>query len=117
MKGEPERDAAVWRALGSPHRRALLDLMRDGPRTTGDLAAALPRLSRYAVMQHLGVLEEAHLVLVRRQGRERFNHLNAVPLRRVYERWVDTFADEAARAALALGRAVEGEDHTTKRRR
>ncbi|HVE93224.1 MAG TPA: helix-turn-helix domain-containing protein [Actinomycetota bacterium] len=97
----------VWRALGSPHRRRLLDLLAAGPRTTGQLAEAVPTLSRFAVMQHLDVLSEAGLVLVRREGRHRFNHLNAVPLREVYERWVSRFGDAAAGRAVALKRYVE----------
>jgi DNA-binding transcriptional ArsR family regulator len=100
----------VFRALASEHRRRIVDLLGDGPRTTGDLADRLRALSRYAVMQHLGVLEEAGLVLVRREGRQRFNHLNAVPLRRVYERWVGRFGDLAATGALALERHLTGED-------
>jgi DNA-binding transcriptional ArsR family regulator len=89
-----EDDEAVWRALANPLRRRLLDELRRGARTTGELADATPELSRFAVMQHLGVLTDAGLVIVRRRGRHRFNHLNAVPLRRWYERWVVALADE-----------------------
>lgn len=99
-------DGDPWRALASPRRRQLLDLLGAGPRTTGDLAAAMPGLSRYAVMQHLAVLERANLVVVRRRGRHRFNHLNPVPLRRWYERWVVPMADAAAGQLLALERAI-----------
>jgi DNA-binding transcriptional ArsR family regulator len=72
----------VWKALSSPHRRAMLDALRDGPLTTTALCERLPELSRFAVMQHLGVLERAGVVLVRREGRERWNELNAVPIQR-----------------------------------
>jgi DNA-binding transcriptional ArsR family regulator len=97
----------LWRALASPWRRQLLDLLRAGPMTTGELAAAVPALSRFAVMQHLDVLTEAGVVLVRRRGRYRVNHLNPVPLRRFYERWVPPFADQTAAGLLALQRIVE----------
>src|SRR5262245_38424772 len=97
----------LWRALANPVRRQLLDALRGGPSTTGDLASATPELSRFAVMQHLAVLEEAGLVLVRRRGRQRFNHLNPVPLRDWYERWVTPFADRTAAELLALQRTVE----------
>jgi DNA-binding transcriptional ArsR family regulator len=97
----------IWRALASPVRRALLDLLKAGPMTTGDLAERMPSLSRFAVMQHLGVLTDAGLVVVRRSGRHRFNHLNPVPLRRWYERWVVPLADRAAAEMLALQRTVE----------
>ena len=104
----------VWRALGSPWRRRLLDLLRTGPRTTGDLAEAVPELSRYAVMQHLGVLTGAELVVVTRRGRHRYNHLNPVPLRRWYEHWVVPLADESASRILALERHLAAHDHEGK---
>lgn len=97
----------VWRAMANPTRRALMDHMRAGPRTTGELAEVLPDLSRYAVMQHLDVLVKAGLVVARREGRRRYNHLNAVPLRRLYERWVHHWADVAARESLAIGRLAD----------
>lgn len=106
-RGERESGDALWRAMANPVRRSILDRLRDGPATTGDLAAAFPDLSRYAVMQHLGVLTDAGLVIVRRRGRERFNHLDPVPLRRVYERWVNRFAGTFADELLALERHLE----------
>ena len=98
---------SVWRALASPHRRRILDLLSDGPLTTGQLSKRLPELSRFAVMQHLGVLEAAKLVLFRREGRTRMNYANAVPLREVYERWVSKPASSAAESALHLKRYAE----------
>ena len=98
----------VWRALADPTRRAILDLLRDGPRTTGALAEAFPGVTRFAVMKHLGVLTDAGLVAVRRRGRERWNHLNAVPLRQAYERWMAPFAEAAAVTSLRLKDFVEG---------
>jgi len=97
----------LWRALANPVRRQLLDALSDGPRTTSQLAEVAPGLSRFAVMQHLGVLTDAGLVVVRRRGRHRFNYLNPVPLRRWYERWVTPFADRTAAELLALQRSVE----------
>lgn len=97
----------VWRALASPWRRRLLDLLRDEPATTGALAAQLPELSRFAVMQHLGVLSDAGLVIAERRGRDRINHLNPVPLREWYERWVQPLADTGSAELLALKRPVE----------
>ncbi|HEY7043017.1 MAG TPA: helix-turn-helix domain-containing protein [Nocardioidaceae bacterium] len=97
----------VWRALSNPVRRHLLDLMSRGPQTTSELALAFPELSRFAVMQHLGVLTDAGLIVVRRRGRHRFNHLNPVPLRRWYERWVVPLADRSAAELLALKTNLE----------
>ena len=101
-----EGSDAVWRALSNPVRRQLLDSMSGGPRTTGDLASQVPDLSRFAVMQHLGVLTDAGLVVARQRGRYRFNHLNPVPLRRWYERWVVPLADGAAAEMLAVERSI-----------
>lgn len=98
----------VWRALASPMRRAFLDVLRRGPRTTGDVAALFPDVTRFAVMQHLGVLEEAGLVVAVREGRERWNHLNVVPIRRIYERWVSRYDGVVAADLTALQAAAEG---------
>jgi len=92
----------VWRALSDPTRRGLLDRLRSGPRTTGDLAADFPNLSRFGVMKHLGVLEDAGLIVTRKQGRRRMNHLNAVPIRRIYDRWVSKYEDRWASSLLRL---------------
>lgn len=101
-----EADAAVWRALADPSRRRILDLLRDGARTTGDLCAQF-EVSRFAVMKHLRVLEEAGLVVVERRGRERFNHLNPVPILAIQKRWIDRFQAVAAERALRLKHLVE----------
>jgi DNA-binding transcriptional ArsR family regulator/uncharacterized protein YndB with AHSA1/START domain len=85
----------------------MLDLLKDGPQTTGQLSKELSDLSRFGVMQHLGVLEEAGLVLARREGRTRFNHLNPVPIRQLYERWMRTHSSIAAETALHLKRYAE----------
>ncbi len=100
-------DAQVWKALGSPHRRALLDALRDGPKTTTALCEVLPKLSRFAVMQHLAVLQKAGVVLVHREGRERWNQLNAVPIQRELERWLNSFQQATASQLLAFERHLE----------
>src|SRR5262245_43751271 len=99
----------VWPALADPNRRAILDLLRDGPRTTGQIASRFPS-TRFAVMKHLRVLEAAGLVVVRRQGRERWNHLNAVPLQQVYDRWVTPYRALWAPKLTSLKTRLEG-DH------
>ena len=97
----------VFRALAHPARRRILDLLRRRPRTTGWLAGRFA-LSRFGVMQHLGVLEEAGLVVVARRGRERWNHLNPAPVADLYRRFVTRFAAGAADRLYALGESVEG---------
>ena len=97
----------VFKALAHSARRKLLDLLRSGPLTTGDLAAAFPELSRYAVMQHLGVLEKAGLVVPERVGRRRYNHLNPAPIQVIHDRWVSRYAGHWAGALTALKKSLE----------
>lgn len=102
----------VWKALADPTRRRILDLLKDRPRTTGDVCTAFS-LSRFAVMKHLGVLEDAGLVVVRRNGRERWNHLNAVPLRRIYEHYIDPVSDHLATSLLRLSDVTQRKEPQT----
>ena len=99
-----QRDA-VWKALADPTRRRVLDELRRAPQTTGHLCD-LFAMSRFGVMKHLRVLEEAGLVIVERRGRERWNHLNPVPIREIYRRWIRPFEEEAADHLLGLRQAV-----------
>lgn len=77
----------TFKALAEPVRREMLDVLRDGPRTTGELCARFASLSRFQVMSHIRVLKQADLVSAESRGRERLNHLNAEPLRAAYEDW------------------------------
>jgi DNA-binding transcriptional ArsR family regulator len=98
--------APLWKALSDPTRREILDLLRARPRTTGELAEAFPS-TRFAVMKHLEVLVEAGLVVSRKQGRERWNHLNAQPLQTLYERWVRPYEAHWAVGLLRLKELAE----------
>ncbi|HXI22005.1 MAG TPA: metalloregulator ArsR/SmtB family transcription factor [Gemmatimonadales bacterium] len=93
--------APVWKALADPTRRAILDLLRQAPRTTGDLADRFA-LSRFGVMKHLGILVEAGLVTVRREGRLRWNALNPMPIHQIYRRWIRPFETAAADRLMRL---------------
>ncbi|MFN8459621.1 MAG: helix-turn-helix domain-containing protein [Anaerolineae bacterium] len=97
----------IWKALSDPTRRTILDLLKERPRTTGELCDAFEDLSRFAVMKHLGVLEDAELVFVRPHGRERWNHLNVVPLQTIYERWLRPYEARWASALLNLKQLIE----------
>lgn len=104
----------VWKALADPTRRAILDQLAKRPRTTGQLCAhfAAPSrggLGRTGVMKHLDVLVGAELVIVRREGRTRWNHLNPVPIQRVCDRWVSRHVRDLARSANRLKELVESE--------
>lgn len=90
MSAAKNADDAVWKALADPARRSLLDLLRAGPRTTGDLAGHFEQ-TRFGVMKHLEVLHEAGLIGVERRGRERWNHLNAAQLQQAVDRWITPF--------------------------
>src|SRR5436305_11206934 len=95
-------DDSVFRALSVPTRRHLLDRLfeRDG-RTLTELEAELA-MTRFGVMKHLRVLEEAGLVVTRRHGREKLHFLNAVPIRQIHDRWIHKYAEPFASALADL---------------
>jgi uncharacterized protein YndB with AHSA1/START domain/DNA-binding transcriptional ArsR family regulator len=97
----------VFRALADPTRRSLLDALReqDG-QTLGSLEQRLP-MTRFGVMKHLRVLEEAGLVVTRRRGREKLHYLNAVPIRLVHDRWVSKYAEPWAATLSELKTRLE----------
>jgi DNA-binding transcriptional ArsR family regulator len=100
-------DDGVFRALADPTRRFLLDLLfeREG-RTLSELDAEL-EMTRFGVMKHLRVLEEAGLVVTRRQGREKLHFLNPVPIRQVHDRWIDKYTERRVSALLDLKDKLE----------
>ncbi|OJW72164.1 MAG: transcriptional regulator [Sphingomonadales bacterium 63-6] len=100
---------AVFKALGNATRREICDELKLRPLTTSQLCACFPALDRCTVMQHLKVLEKAGLVVPVRKGRERFNHLDAMPIQRIHERWIGPHAAGAAAGLLALKDALEEE--------
>lgn len=97
----------IWKALADATRREILDVLRDGPRTTTEIVERFGNLSRFGVMKHLEVLREAGLVQTRQDGRRRINSLNAVPIRRIYERWVSKYEDHWAKKLVALKTSLE----------
>lgn len=104
---ERDDEDAVFKALAHRVRRRLLDLLRAGPQTTGVLCDAMPERDRCTVMQHLAVLEGAGLIVAERRGRERWNHLNALPIRAIQDRWIGPHAEHAVRMLQGIedGRA------------
>ena len=87
----------------------MLDALRDGPLTTGEVVERFPDLTRFAVMQHLGVLAEAELVIARRDGRQRYNYLNPVPIQQLYDRWVARYMQPWTEALVSLRQQLESE--------
>jgi DNA-binding transcriptional ArsR family regulator len=94
MSSQTEDDS-VFKALAHPRRRQILDLLKEGPKTTGVLCEAFDDMDRCTVMLHLKVLEEAELVVARREGRERWNHLNSLPIKQIHDRWISEYATHA----------------------
>jgi DNA-binding transcriptional ArsR family regulator len=88
-------DDNVFKALAHPRRREILDRLKDAPQTTGMLCEAFADMDRCTVMMHLKVLDEAGLVIAKREGRERWNHLDAMPIKRIHDRWISEYATHA----------------------
>jgi DNA-binding transcriptional ArsR family regulator len=104
---DDEELGGVFRALADPSRRFLLDLLfeRDG-RTLTELESELA-MTRFGVMKHLKVLEDAGLVVTRRSGREKLHFLNPVPIRLVHDRWIDKYTERNVTALLDLKHELE----------
>jgi DNA-binding transcriptional ArsR family regulator len=99
----------VFRALADPSRRRLLDRLRehDGQSLT-ELCEAIPDMTRFGVMKHLAVLEEAHLVVTERHGRTKHHYLNPIPIRQIHDRWISKYAEPFASALVELAELRDG---------
>jgi DNA-binding transcriptional ArsR family regulator len=100
-------DDAVFKALADPTRRSLLDRLfaHDGL-TLGELESEL-EMTRFGVMKHLRVLEQANLVVTRRSGRTKQHFLNPVPIRLIHDRWIDKFTERQVSALTELKAKLE----------
>ena len=103
-----EEDDSVFKALADPTRRRLLDLLfeHDG-QTLSELEAAVPEMTRFGVMKHLGVLEVAGLVVTKRSGREKHHFLNPVPIRLVHDRWISRYTEHRVSMLADLKKRLE----------
>jgi DNA-binding transcriptional ArsR family regulator len=98
----------IFKALADPSRRVILDtLFANDGQTLTELCAHLDGMTRFGVMKHLRILEDAHLVIVRRKGREKLHYLNAVPIQGVYDRWVGKYRGHISAALTELARTLE----------
>ena len=103
-------DDAVFKALADPTRRKLLDkLYAVGGLTQGQLEEGLG-MTRFGVAKHLRILEEANLVITQRSGRQKLHYLNAVPIRRIHDRWIDKYTAHQSSALLDLQKNLEEEE-------
>ncbi len=104
------QDDLLFKALADSRRREILDLVKSAPRTTGELCRHFDgQLDRCTVMQHIGVLERADLLIARREGRQRWNYLNAGPFKEIYVRWISAYAAPALDLLTRLKRDLESE--------
>jgi DNA-binding transcriptional ArsR family regulator len=102
-----DKQDAIFKALGDARRRKILDLLKEGPRTTGELCARFRSLDRCTVMQHLGVLEKAGLIIVKREGRLRWNYLNPLPVKEIFDRWISEYAVGAVNLLSRMKKDME----------
>jgi DNA-binding transcriptional ArsR family regulator len=112
-----EQGGDVFRALADTTRRALLDTLfsRDG-QTLNELCTSFPEMTRFGVMKHLAVLEEANLVVTSRQGRTKRHYLNPVPIEQVANRWISKYAARFTAALVALDEQVTADQQSDTRR-
>ena len=101
------QDDLVFKALAGTDRRRILDLLRDAPMTTGEICEQLEWLNRCTVMQHLGVLENARLIIAKKEGRSRWNYLDVSPIQRIHERWIEAYATPSAQLLAKLQEDLE----------
>ena len=97
----------IFKALGDSRRREILYLLKEIGRTTGELCQQFKELDRCTVMQHLSVLEKADLVLVKREGRLRWNYINPLPIKELHDRWIGGYADSAVDLLARMKREIE----------
>ena len=104
---QEKQDDLVFKALAGSDRRRILDLLREAPMTTGEICNHLGWLNRCTVMQHLGVLETARLIIAKKEGRIRWNYLDVSPIQRIHERWIEAYAVPSARLLSKLQQDIE----------
>jgi len=97
----------IFKALADGRRREILDILKDAPKTTGDICEGFKPLDRCTVMQHLGVLEKAGLIVTKKEGRFKWNYLNAVPIREIYDRWISRYASPSVEILTKLKRDMD----------
>jgi DNA-binding transcriptional ArsR family regulator len=109
MSSSEEKADKIFRALSDHHRRKILDHLKIKPLTTGNLCEKIKDLDRCTVMQHLKVLELADLIIVKREGRFRWNYLNIDPIHSIYRRWISKYAEGNVQILTKLKADLEGE--------
>ncbi|MEM9014400.1 MAG: metalloregulator ArsR/SmtB family transcription factor [Pseudomonadota bacterium] len=107
-----EFEDKVWRALGDRKRRRILEALVKTPMLTGELVDLLPSIGRTGVLRHIGILTDANLIVVRPEGRKRWNHFNPDPVRRVCNEWVALHIEGVEASTAKLKSIAESEVHS-----
>ena len=112
-----QNDDLVFKALADSTRRLLLDMLfaRDG-QTLTEIEQEL-EMTRFGVMKHLRVLEEAGLVITRKEGREKLHFLNAIPIRQIHDRWIDKYREHEVSDLVDLKKSLESKKWMPARKR
>lgn len=107
MTFQTHTEDLVWKALGDSKRRRILEALADGPKLTGELVELLPAIGRTGVLRHIGMLAEADLIVVRPDGRKRWNYLNPEPIKLVCNGWVARHIDGISSSIAQLKSIAE----------
>ena len=97
----------IFKALSHPRRRQILDALKRRPLTTGKLCSKFRDSDRCTVMLHLTVLEKANLIVIKREGRMRWNYLNIAPMKEIFDRWISEYAMPSVEMLMRLKQDVE----------
>ncbi len=106
-----EKYDLIFKALGNFRRREILDMLKARSRTTGELVEHFNQLDRCTVMQHLRALEKADLIIVKRDGRLRWNYINPLPIKELHDRWIGNYADSAVDLLARMKREIENDQN------
>ena len=107
MMSRGQKDDLVFKALADSRRREILDLLRDFPKTTGELCDHFKKVDRCTVMLHLGILEKAGLVIAKKEGRNRWNYIDSLPIKKIYDRWISKYASGAVNLLSEMKRQLD----------
>lgn len=105
----------VWKALGDSKRRHILEALSTGPKLTGELVDLLPMIGRTGVLRHIAMLADADLIIIRPEGRKRWNYLNPDPIKRVCNGWVARHIEGISSSMAQLKKIAEQDTTTTKK--
>jgi DNA-binding transcriptional ArsR family regulator len=107
IHNENENDEAVFKALYDARRREILDLLKSKSRTTGEICSHFSEIDRCTVLMHLDILRKADLVISRKEGRFVWNYLDALPIKRIHDRWIEHYAEYAVEMLKKIKEGIE----------